>query len=59
MPAILRVEDDAEWLDPRTLTGRLRNLSGPYPAEAMEAWPVSQHVNPPAHPGERCIRPVG
>ncbi len=59
MPAILRVEDYAEWLDPGTPAGRLRELLGPYPAEEMEGWPVSPYVNSPHNQGERCIRPAG
>ena len=58
MPAILRPEHYAEWLDPETPTARLRDLLAPYPAGDMEAWPVSPYVNSPLHQGERCLRPV-
>ena len=31
---------------------------GPYPADAMTAWPVSTHVNRPANDDPRCVEPV-
>jgi putative SOS response-associated peptidase YedK len=54
MPAILTPEDEAMWLaqpepDPAKLLGCLR----PYPADEMEAYPVSQLV-----PYHRCDQPA-
>jgi putative SOS response-associated peptidase YedK len=56
MPAIVRREDYARWLapeeaDPEELAGVLK----PYPAEEMEAYPVSPRVNKPAHDAPDCI----
>lgn len=50
MPAILRREDEDEWLDPEnTEPERLLSLLRPYPAHAMAAYPVSRMVNSPAN----------
>ncbi|MFC5702231.1 SOS response-associated peptidase [Cohnella faecalis] len=45
MPVILRREDEALWLD-RSIQdpSRLQPLLAPYPAEEMEAYPVSKRV---------------
>ncbi|SRR5579884_287706 len=48
MPAILRPEDEALWLDTsRKNVPDLLAALQPYPAEAMEAYPVSRRVNTP------------
>lgn len=58
MPVILRPEDYASWLDPgRQGPESLRPLLRPYAADAMVAYPVSTHVNSPAHDDARCIQP--
>ena len=46
MPAILRPEDEAAWLN-ETDTGLLLSLLRPYPAEQMEVFAVSKKVNAP------------
>ena len=59
MPAILRPEDEEDWLDPDNHdTAFLARLLGPYPAEAMEAYPVSTEVNKVENAGEALIAPV-
>jgi len=46
MPVILDAEAEALWLDPATEDrDRLSALLQPYPAEEMEAFPVSTAVN--------------
>lgn len=45
MPAILRPDGERTWLDPATSALELQLLLGPYPAERMEAYQVSQAVN--------------
>ena len=46
MPAILDAEAEELWLDPATEDpSRLTALLQPYPAEEMEAYPVSTIVN--------------
>jgi putative SOS response-associated peptidase YedK len=59
MPAILRQENEATWLDPanRDIDG-LKSLLKPYPADQMMLYPVSQRVNSPAVDDPRCVEPV-
>jgi putative SOS response-associated peptidase YedK len=58
MPAILRRDDEALWLDPGQTEGeRLQPLLRPYPASEMEAWPVSRAVNNPRNDSAELIRP--
>ena len=58
MPVILRADDDACWLDPRTPPDALRSLFVPYPRERMEASPVGSWVSKPRHEGPRCLEPM-
>jgi putative SOS response-associated peptidase YedK len=56
MPVILAKDDFDAWLDPEFkdynwLESRLQ----PWPAEEMEAWPVSPQVNRPAFNQADCI----
>jgi putative SOS response-associated peptidase YedK len=46
MPVILLPEDEARWLT-EPVAEKLATLLKPYPAERMEAYPVSKHVNSP------------
>lgn len=58
MPAILRPDQEAIWLDPtKTQAADLAALLQPYAAEEMEACPVSRRVNFPAFDDPVCIRP--
>jgi putative SOS response-associated peptidase YedK len=60
MPAILRREDEALWLNPdETERERLQPLLRPYPASQMEAWPVSRAVNNPQNDSAELIQPSG
>jgi putative SOS response-associated peptidase YedK len=59
MPAILDPSDEARWLDPgpidpATLSAWLR----PFPAERMEAYPVSALVSSPGTDGRGLIEPA-
>lgn len=59
MPAILRPEQEAIWLDPAIKDpARILSLLAPYPAEELEAYPVSTHVNNPSHDDALCIQPI-
>ena len=60
MPAILREEDVARWLEPGEADPQaLRELLGkPYPAEEMEATPVGKAVNVATHEGPDCIESI-
>jgi putative SOS response-associated peptidase YedK len=58
MPAMLRKEDEAEWLDGGTATGRALALLAPYPAAEMEAFAVGREVNSPSVDRPDLIEPL-
>jgi len=55
MPVILDSEDYDDWLHPGTNPQTALHLLRPYPADEMIAYPVSPHVNSPAHDDPACI----
>lgn len=59
MPVILRPEDYREWLDtnPRT-PDSLKHLIKAFPADRMEAYPVSALVNSPSNDRAELVQPV-
>lgn len=59
MPVILRPEDYSDWLDPapRAATS-LQRLIAAFPAEQMEAYPVSALVNSPSNDRAELLQPV-
>jgi putative SOS response-associated peptidase YedK len=59
MPVILDPEAEARWLDRQLVAARdLLPLLRPYPADRMEAHPVSPLVSSPANEGPALIDPV-
>lgn len=56
MPVILDAADFDAWLDGQADDGRA--LLRPCPDDRLEAWPVSTHVNKPAHDDEACVTPI-
>ena len=58
MPVILRQEDEDAWLDKGSDSARLLALLKAYPADKMEAYPVSRAVNSPANEGAELMQPV-
>jgi putative SOS response-associated peptidase YedK len=59
MPVIVDPDDWALWLDPGVREPEpLQDLLAPYPAEAMEAVPVSRRVNSPANDDAGLIEAV-
>jgi len=56
MPVILRPEDYARWLDPRTPAAELEKLMVPLSGEDLEAYPVDTRVNNPRNEGEECMK---
>jgi len=59
MPAILDANDYRRWLDPKERDASdLMPLLKPYPAEKMEAFPVSRAVNNPSNEVPGCIEPL-
>ncbi|MCS7033530.1 MAG: SOS response-associated peptidase [Phycisphaerae bacterium] len=60
MPVILLPELYRDWLAPREVdASRLIERIQPYPAELLEAYPVSRLVNSPGNDGESLIAPAG
>jgi putative SOS response-associated peptidase YedK len=60
MPVILAPDAHDAWLDPAVeQPDRLTPLLRPYPAEAMDAYPVGPLVNSPTHDGPGCIERAG
>ena len=57
MPVILHSDDYATWLQSDDETVK-RNLMKAYPAEAMDAYPVSRVVNKPQNDSPENIVPV-
>lgn len=58
MPVILPSEAYTSWLDPRTDPESLEALMVSYPAEEMEAFPVTPMVGNPRNDSPKCIEPL-
>jgi putative SOS response-associated peptidase YedK len=59
MPAILRRENEDQWLEPRILyRDQVSEILEPYPADQMISYPVSKAVNNANAEGENLIKPV-
>ena len=58
MPVILRQEDEDAWLDKESDPAQLLGLLTAYPADKMEAYPVSRALNSPANEGAELMQSV-
>ena len=60
MPAILREEDEAIWLDTEHVKDKdeILSLLRPYPDAGLEAYPVSKIVNAPVNDTPECLARV-
>lgn len=58
MPVIIAKEDYARWLNPDTSPDEATSLLKPFPADAMEARPVSRRVNSPSVNEATCIEGI-
>ena|SRR2546421_117005 len=58
MPAILKPEAEAEWLNLDLSPAEALELLQPYPDSEMRAYEVSTLVNSPAHDSVEVIKPV-
>jgi putative SOS response-associated peptidase YedK len=60
MPVIIPAEHLDKWLDP-AIEGKeqLLDMLRPYPADEMEAYPVSKRVNSPRNNSPECIKKLG
>jgi putative SOS response-associated peptidase YedK len=58
MPAIIRSEDYARWLDPALCDAlEIQGMIAPYPDSLMAAYPVSRRVNSPSNDGPELVEP--
>jgi putative SOS response-associated peptidase YedK len=57
MPVMLHREDYTEWLDPAASAADRTKMLRPFPAEEMEAYPVSTRVNKVQNEDAECIEP--
>jgi len=58
MPLIIAPADYERWLDPATPAAQVAALLQPYPADSMEAIPVSAQVNNTRNDGPQLIEPA-
>jgi putative SOS response-associated peptidase YedK len=58
MPLIIAPADYGRWLDPTTPRPRVAALLRPYPADGMDALPVSAEVNNTRNDGPQLIKPA-
>ena len=59
MPVILRRSDEEEWLNPDiTESEKLEKFLNPYPAQEMEAYPISSQVNSPKNNYPEITNPL-
>ena len=56
MPVILDHNKMDIWLNPESTKNNLQALTVPYPAEDMEAYPVSSLVNSPKNNSPECLQ---
>lgn len=58
MPVMLPEGDEEKWLSSQTDPGRFLDEAEPYPADDMEAYPVSRLVNSARNNSPELIRPL-
>jgi putative SOS response-associated peptidase YedK len=58
MPAIVKPAEEADWLNLKNSAAEVVKLLQPYPANEMEAFPVSRAVNKPSFDDPSCIKPI-
>ncbi len=58
MAAILAPDEEAAWIDPKGKVADLLQLLRPYPADELEAFPVSRAVNSPSFDAPECIAAI-
>lgn len=58
MPVILDPADYGHWLDPDMTTDSIAQLMAPYPAEAMDLYPVHSKVGSPLNDDPSVIDPL-
>jgi putative SOS response-associated peptidase YedK len=59
MPVILNEPDEVTWLNPSTELSQITKLLEPYPANLMNAYPVSPEIKSPKNNYKELLTPVG
>lgn len=59
MPVILTEHGEKVWMDPEAPPDEAMTVLQPYPADLMDAYPVSKAVNSPQSQGPELIEPEG
>ncbi len=57
MPVMLQSQHENQWLDPEQGMETPQNYLSPYPADQMQAYPVSTKVNSPKFNSPACVQP--
>jgi putative SOS response-associated peptidase YedK len=58
-PVIIDKDDYEKWLDPKTPTDEVVEMTNAIDEGKLEAWPVSNAAKAPANNGEELIEPIG
>ncbi len=58
MPVILPKEVWRAWLSPEAKVPDLQSMLSPFPADQMEAWPVTRKVNQRGYDAPDCVEPI-
>jgi len=58
-PVILRQKDEQKWLNPELPLSDVTRLLKPFPAEQMNAYPISTDIKNPRSDGAHLIKPIG
>lgn len=58
-PVILTKDEEQVWLDESRDLGEITGLLRPYPASAMNAYPISAEIKSPRAQGIELLQPVG
>lgn len=58
MPVIVRPDHWVDWLDAHTPEPGFREMIMPWPADELQAWPISERVNVVAHDDATVLDPA-
>ena len=58
-PVILHEEDESIWLDSNTPLAEVTDILQPYPAEELNAYPISSAIKNPRSNGAELLKPIG
>ncbi|MEA3479287.1 MAG: SOS response-associated peptidase [Bacteroidota bacterium] len=58
-PVILRSKDEKKWLNPGLPLTDITRLLRPFPADQMNAYPISPDIKNPRAEGAHLIKPIG